>query len=142
MLWQQKLLELKEKTGAKSKQIADGVHVSESTIKRIFSKKAEDHKRGHSIDVIIAVIEYLGGSFADVFGDTGAIVCGRNYVEMQEKILSLNQERDKVIEENLGLKAEVDALKNELLHTQISYKDEIIALYKMIHSIKNNNIET
>lgn len=135
MLWQQKLLELKEKTGAKSKQIADGVHVSESTIKRIFSKKAEDHKRGHSIDVIIAVIEYLGGSFADVFGDTGAIVCGRNYVELQEKILALN-------EENIGLKAEVDALKNELLHTQISYKDEIIALYKMIHSIKNNNIET
>ena len=45
----------------------------------------------------------------------------------------------KILEENLGLQAEVAALRNELLHTQIAHKDEIIALYKMIHEIKSNN---
>lgn len=131
----EKLIELRDIKGFTNKQIAIGVQSSESTVKRVFSKKIEDHKRGHSMDLIVSIVRLLGGSLDELFEYTGVIVAGRNFVEMQEKISALTAERDQILEENLGLKAEVSALKNELLHTQIANKDEIIALYKIIHGM-------
>lgn len=131
----EKLIELRDISGFTNKQIAIGVQSSESTVKRVFSKKIEDHKRGHSMDLIVSIVRFLGGSLDEIFEYTGVIVAGRNFVEMQEKISALTAERDQILEENLGLKAEVSALKNELLHTQIANKDEIIALYKIIHGM-------
>jgi DNA-binding XRE family transcriptional regulator len=136
----EKLIELRDASGYTNKQIAQGVQSSESTVKRVFSKKIEDHKRGHSMDLIVSIVRFLGGSLDEIFEYTGVIVGGRNFVEMQEKIAALTSERDKLTEENIGLQAEVAALKNELLHTQIANKDEIISLYKIIHEMKNNNI--
>lgn len=135
----EKLIELRDMSGFTNKQIAIGVQSSESTVKRVFSKKVEDHKRGHSMDLIVSIVRFLGGSLDEIFEYAGVIVGGRNFAEMQEKIAALTTERDKILEENLGLQAEVAALRNELLHTQIANKDEIIALYKMIHEIKSNN---
>ena len=131
----EKIIELRDIKGFTNKQIAIGVQSSESTVKRVFSKKIEDHKRGHSMDLIVSIVRFLGGSLDELFEYTGVIVAGRNFVEMQEKISALTAERDQILEENLGLKAEVSALKNELLHTQIANKDEIIALYKIIHGM-------
>jgi DNA-binding XRE family transcriptional regulator len=134
----EKLIELRDMSGFTNKQIAIGVQSSESTVKRVFSKKIEDHKRGHSMDLIVSIVRFLGGSLDEIFEYTGVVVGGRNFVEMQDKISALITERNSLMEENLGLQAEVAALKNELLHTQIANKDEIIALYKIIHGLKTN----
>ena len=131
----EKLIELRDIKKVTNKQIAQGVQSSESTVKRVFSKKVEDHKRGHSMDLIVNIVRFLGGSLDEIFEYTGVIVGGRNFVEMQDKINALTAERDNLLNENLGLQAEVAALKNELLHTQIANKDEIIALYKIIHGM-------
>ena len=53
-MWKDNIIDLKEKSNKTTKDIAQGVQVSESTIKRVFSSKKEDNKRGHSLDLIIA----------------------------------------------------------------------------------------
>ena len=58
----EKLIELRDASGYTNKQIAQGVQSSESTVKRVFSKKIEDHKRGHSMDLIVSIVRFLGGS--------------------------------------------------------------------------------
>ena len=137
-MWKDNIIALRQKAGKTNKQIEKGTGINERTVARIFSKKTEDCKRGHSMDNIVSIVNFLGGSLDEVFEDTGAIVGGRNYIEMQEKINALITERDTAIEENISLKTQITALTHELLHTQISHKDEIISLYKLLHEIKNS----
>ena len=144
-MWKDNLIILKEKRGVSNKQIADGVKTSESTINRIFSKAKEDCKRGHSMDLIIAVIRFLGGSFGEVFEDTGAVVGGSNFREMQEKINALTTENaslmanlDLVNANNAIFQSEISSLSKEIeaLKIQNMYKDKIISLLEIIEQKK------
>ena len=146
-MWKENLIALKEESGYTIKQIADGVHISESTVNRVFSKAKEDYKRGHSMDVIVAIIRFLGGSVGKVFEDTGAIIGGRNYMEMEAKIISLKEENEALKSSlntaNLSVatyQGEVIDLTKEIefLKLQIAYKDEIIALHKQIEQSKHD----
>ena len=137
----EKLIQLRDIKGFSNKQVASGTHYSLSTINRVFSTKFEDHKRGHSVDVIIAVVNFLGGDFDEIFVDSGTIMGGRNFNELHERINVLTVENKDLLDENIMLKAELTALRNELLHTQIAHKDEIIELYKLMHNQKNNGME-
>ena len=152
-MWKENLIALKEKSGKTLKQIEEGTRIPERTLMRIFSLKKEDMKRGHSFSSIIPIVNFLGGSLDEVFADTNAIVGGKNFVEMQEKIKwliieneTLRNEKEKLIAERDFAAAENTILKDdtksltakvELLTMQLNYKDEIIALYKIIeHSTK------
>ena len=138
-MWKENIIALKEKRGFSSAQIANGVGVSESTVKRVFSRKCEDNKRGHSIDLIISIIHFLGGKVSEVFEDTGAMIFDQNISVLQESIVTLTNERDSAIAENMGLKEQITALTNELLKTQLTHKDEIISLYKVLYRLQNPN---
>jgi transcriptional regulator with XRE-family HTH domain len=138
-MWKENLIDLRKSTGTSFKDIENGTGIGERTVARIFSKKAEDNKRGHSMDNIVAIVKYLGGSLDDIFADTGAIVGGKNYVEMQEKITALNKqvevlESDKnlLIADNNLLKSEVATLSGrlELSETRVMYMEKIIAMYE------------
>ena len=136
-MWKENIIALKEKVGKSYKQIADGVSASESTVKRVFSRKIEDNKRGHSMDLIIAIIHFLGGTVSEVFEDTGVMIYDQNLVALQESVINITAERDSAVAENLGLKEQLAALNNELLRTQLTHKDEIIALYKLLYRLQN-----
>jgi DNA-binding XRE family transcriptional regulator len=142
-MWKDNLIELKEQSGKTTKDIADGVKVSESTIKRVFSRKKEDNKRGHSLDLIISIIHYLGGSFSKIFEDTGAIVSNAPIAALQEQVESLTAARDALraecdllTAENAINKTEIQTLtaKIDILTMQLNHKDEMIALYKLLHA--------
>ena len=152
MSWKENLVALKEKSGKTLKQIENGTQIPERTLMRIFSLKKEDMKRGHSFSTIIPIVNFLGGSLDEIFADTNAIVGNKNFIEIQEKVRSLIEknellsiekekvtaERDFAVAENAILKDENKTLsaKVELLSMQLSYKDEIIALYKIIEQNK------
>lgn len=152
MSWKENLVALKEKSGKTLKQIENGTQIPERTLMRIFSLKKEDMKRGHSFSTIIPIVNFLGGSLDEIFADTNAIVGNKNFIEIQEKVRSLIEknellsiekekvtaERDFAVAENAILKDENKTLsaKVELLTMQLSYKDEIIALYKIIEQNK------
>lgn len=142
-MWKDNIIALKEKSNKTTKDIAQGVQVSESTIKRVFSRKKEDNKRGHSLDLIIAIIHFLGGKVSEIFEDTGAIVSSTPAFAFQEQMDALIAEKETIkAERDLAL-AEISILKEEsknliakvdLLTMQLSYKDEVIALYKLLQA--------
>jgi transcriptional regulator with XRE-family HTH domain len=127
------LKELKKKSGMSSKQIAEGTLMPERTICRIFNGETSNP----TITTLIPIIKFLGGSISEIFADTKAIVGDQNLAALQESVLTLTAERDSAIAENLSLKEQVSALTNELLKTQLTHKDEIISLYKLLYRLQN-----
>jgi hypothetical protein len=151
-MWKENLIALKNKSGKTFKEIEEATKIPERSLVRIFSTKKDDIKRGHSISTIIPIVNFLNGSLDEVFADTNAIVGGKAFIELQEKIKSLvaekellanekatvTAERDFALADNAILKDEIKSLtaKVDLLTMQLSYKDEIIALYKIIEQSK------
>ena len=134
-MWLDNLKELKKKSGMSSKQIAEGTLLPERTICRIFNGETSNP----TITTLIPIIKFLGGSMSEVFADTKAIVGDQHLATLQESVLTLTAERDSAITENLNLKEQIAALTNELLRTQLTHKDEIISLYKLIYRLQNTD---
>ena len=133
-MWLDRLIELKKKSGMTSKQIADGTYLPERTVSRIFNKETPNP----SITTLIPIINFLGGSFDEIFVDTNAIVGDHHLSTLQERIDIITTERDSAIEANISLKTEVTNLTNEILRIQLTHKDEIIELYKLLYQSKTN----
>lgn len=143
-----KLIERKEELKYTNEYIHQQTGVSERTIARIFSKTHQEHKRGCSVDTLRPILNLLGLSFEDIFDDDKIFIGGHTYAEMQDKIRALNEkieelenknatiiaERDFSNAENAILKNEINTLTAEikLLNMQLAYKDEIIALHKLL----------
>ena len=133
-MWLDRLIELKKKAGVTSKQIADGTFMPERTVSRIFHRETPNP----SITTLIPIINFLGGSFDEIFADTNAIVGDHHLSTLQERIGIVTAERDSAIEANIALKTQVTALTNEILNMQLAHKDEIIELYKLLYQSKTN----
>ena len=136
-MWLDRLIELKKKAGMSSKQIAEGTLMPERTITRIFHGETDSP----TITTLIPIINFLGGSFDEIFADTKAVVSDHSIVTLQENVDAIAAERDLVIAENAMLKEKVCVLttENELLKREIMHKDEIIALHNYYNKIKPNN---
>ena len=132
-MWLDNLRELKKVTNKSSKQIAEGTFMPERTVVRIFNGETANP----SITTLIPIINFLGGSFDEIFADTRAVIGDKNLAILQESIVAITAERDSAIAENIGLKEQVTALTNELLKTQLTHKDEIISLYKLLYRLQN-----
>ena len=136
-MWLDNLKALKKKSGMSSKQIADGTFMPERTVVRIFNGETSNP----SITTLIPIINYLGGSFDEIFADTKAIVGDQNLVTLQENIDVVSAERDLIIAENAILKEKVTALtsENELLKLKLIHKDELLALHNYYNKLIANN---
>lgn len=117
---------LKNKVGATNKSIGDGIGRSERTIARVFSKKAENHKRGHSMNLIEDIVEFLGGNMSEIFEDSSARIVGKSYVELQEKLDSVTAERDALLNDVKTLADEVNRLSKELVEVELRYTKKLI----------------
>ena len=134
-MWLDNLIELKKRAKVSSKQIAEGTLLPERTVARIFHRETDSP----TIATLIPIIKFLGGSFDEIFADTKAIVGDQRLATLQESVVTLTTERDSVIAENLTLKEQIATLTNELLKMQLAHKDEIIALYKLLYHLKQND---
>ena len=134
-MWLDNLIELKKRAKMSSKQIAEGTLLPERTVSRIFHRETDSP----TISTLIPIIKFLGGSFDEIFADTKAIVGNQHLAALQESVVTLTTERDSAIAENVGLKEQITALTNELLKMQLAHKDEIIALYKLLYHLKQND---
>ena len=141
-----RLIERKKELGLSNKDIEIATGASERTVARIFSTTEKDYKRGCSVDTLRPIINFLGLTFEEVFDDTKAFLGGATLAEMQKKVNelttikeTLEAEREALISENTLLKDEVKTLnaRVEILTMQLSYKDEIIALHKIIEQERN-----
>ena len=139
-MWLENLIELKKKSGMTSKQIANGTFMPERTVSRIFHKETDNP----SVTTLIPIINFLGGSFDEIFADTKAIICDTNIVDLQKNLdtvtvekENITAERDMLLADNKILSEKVNTLTNEieLLKMQIMYKDKIIATHEYYNTL-------
>lgn len=119
-MWLDNLIELKKKAGMSSRQIAEGTFMPERTVARIFHRETDNP----SITTLIPIINFLGGSFDEIFADTKAVVGDKN-------LATLQAERDSIVAENKILvdKVAVQAKEIELLNIKLMYTEKLLATH-------------
>ena len=126
-MWLENLIELKKKSGMSSKQIAEGTFMPERTVARIFHRETDNP----SITTLIPIINFLGGSFDDIFADTKAVVGDKELATLQAELGEITAERDSIVAENTILKEKVSvqAKEIELLNLKLMYTEELLATH-------------
>lgn len=136
-MWLDNLIELKKEAGKSCKQIAEGTFMPERTVTRIFHRETDNP----SITTLIPIINFLGGSFDEIFADTKAVIGEHNLISLQEKLEVVTAERNLIIAEKSILKDKLTALtaENELLKMQLMHKEELLAVHNYYIKLKQNN---
>lgn len=133
-MWLDNIKELKKKSGKSSKQIAEGTFMPERTVVRIFNGETANP----SITTLIPIINFLGGSFDEIFADTKAIVGDKNLATLQDDINVITAERDSLVAENklLSEKVVVQTKEIELLNLKLMYTEELLATHNYYNKLK------
>ena len=123
-LWRINLKELKARTGMSSKQIADKEHLSEKAVHRFFSGET----KSPSVDLVNSIIHALGGTWREIFGESGAVIGGQDFATLQAAVDTLKAECDALLAENAIQKAkiaaqheQIDNLKDQIIETHNYY---------------------
>ena len=129
-MWHENLLRYLKEFGVSKHQLAERSGLPYETVKRICTGKTANPY----IDTLDRISVALGITLQDLLVDTKAVVGTKGLAELQTKLDAVVSERDLLLAENAILKDKNNALTEEskLLNMQLSYKDEIIALYKII----------
>lgn len=107
------------------------------TVERIFSGDTENP----SIDTLLRIVSFLGGSLDYIFSESCAVVGSKNMKLLQDEMDLVKSERDALLADAVVAKEKIDALskENDLLKMQIKYKDEIIAIHNYYNKIKTGD---
>lgn len=141
-MWHENLLEIIKKSGMTKTQIAEKGNLPYETVKRVVSGVTNNPY----IETLDRFAIALGCSLSDILVGTKAVVGTEKMSEMQTQLdeitaenATLKAEKEFSLAENAILKEENKTLnaKVELLTMQLSYKDEIIALHKIIEQERN-----
>ena len=139
-MWHENLLAIIKESGLTKQQIAENGNLPYETVKRVVSGKTDNPY----IETLDRFAIALKCTLGDILIGTKAVVGTKKLPELQETIDTLMleketvmAERDMVIAENTILKEKVNTLtnENELLKTQIMYKDKIIATHEYYNKI-------
>lgn len=135
-MWLQNLKELKKRVGLSSKQIAEKENLPERTVSRIFSGDTDNP----GVDTIRRIIHALGGSWAEIFAETGAVIGDKDLATMKAEVEKLNAELTMLKAENAVLKDKVSSLtsENDLLRLKLEYEEKIASLHNYYMKLKSN----
>lgn len=136
-MWLDKLRELKKEQDVTAKLIAEGTKLPHRTVERIFSGDTENP----SIDTLLRIVSFLGGSLDYIFSESCAVVGSKNMKLLQDEMDLVKSERDALLADAVIAKEKIASLsaENDLLKMQIKYKDEIIAIHNYYNKIKSSD---
>lgn len=133
-MWLENLKELRNKTGMSPRAIAEKENLSEKSVSRVFSGESKNP----GVDLVRRIIHALGGSWSEIFAESGAVIGSQDLATLQAEVNRLTEEND-LLTQNLNIatldlavqKDKVTALETEgeLLKMQLKHKEEIIALH-------------
>ena len=128
--WLINLIELKNRHPDISVvKIAESEYLAEKSITNVFNGKS----KRPSADLISKIIHALGGTWSEIFGESGAVIGGQDIIALQNEVERLTAEnsaliaeRDALIADNAVLRNRVEEYRNKL----DALKDELLDLYK------------
>jgi transcriptional regulator with XRE-family HTH domain len=141
--WLINLIDLKNKAVISSKQIAEKENLAEKSVSNVFSGKSKNP----GVDLIRRIIHALGGTWSEIFGESGAVIGGQDLVTLQTEVDRLTAENgiltDKlniVSLENSVLKDKTTALEAEikLLSLKLEYEEKLNAVHSFYNKLSNN----
>ncbi len=142
--WLINLIELKNRTDMSFKQIAEKENLSEKSVSNVFIGKA----KSPGVDLIRRIIHALGGTWSEIFGESGAVIGGQDLVALQTEVDRLTEEVALLTSnlnisnlENAVLKDKVTALENEnkLLCLKLEYEEKLNAVHSFYNKLNPNN---
>lgn len=131
--WLKNLIDLKNKTGMTTKQIAEMENLAEKSVSNVFSGKS----KSPSVNLIRRIITALGGKWRDIFEESDAVIASQDFATLQgdyDKLkadhTALLTEAAELKEKNATLEAELDRLRLTLAHKEetLAHKQQIVEL--------------
>ena len=142
--WLINVIELANRTGMTFKQIAEKENLSEKSVSNVFLCKSKNP----GVDLVRRIIHALGGSWTEIFGESGAVIGGQDLVTLQNEVAVLTHELE-VCKTNLNiadlenkvLKDKVTTLENEnkLLCLKLEYEEKLVAVHNFYNKLNANN---
>lgn len=135
--WLKNLIDLKNKTGMTTKQIAEMENLAEKSVSNVFSGKS----KSPSVNLIRRIITALGGKWREIFEESDAVIASQDFATLQgdyDKLkadhTALLTEAAELKEKNATLEAELDRLRLTLEHKEelLAHKEEIETLQKKL----------
>ena len=132
--WLINLIELKNRTDISFKQIAEAENLSEKSVSNVFLGKSKNP----GVDLVRRIIHALGGTWSEIFAESGAVIGGKDLATLQEEVSRLTDENAMLTQSlniaNLDLtiqKDKVSALEAEIkiLRLKLEYEEKIVALH-------------
>lgn len=139
--WLINLIELKNRTDMSFKQIAEKENLSEKSVSNVFLGKAKNP----GVDLIRRIIHALGGSWNDIFGESGAVIGGKDLVTLQTEVDRLTEEVERLTSclniANVDLAVQKDKVvslenENKLLCLKLEYEEKINAVHNYYNKLK------
>lgn len=142
--WLVNLLELYNRGDMTFKQIAEKENLAEKSVSNVLLGKSKNP----GVDLIRRIIHSLGGTWAEIFGETGAVIGDKDLVSLQTEVARLTHDLE-VYETNLNitnlensvLKDKVTTLENEnkLLCLKLEYEEKLNAVHNFYNKLNTNN---
>lgn len=149
--WLINLIELKNRTGISTKQIAEMENLSEKSVSNVFLGKSKNP----GVDLIRRIIHSLGGSWREIFGESDAVIGGQSLATLQAEVDRLTEELDTAKNDNELLiislnnanldlavqKEKVVVLESEIkiLKLRLEYEEKLVAVHNFYNKLNSNN---
>ena len=142
--WLINLIELKNKVGKSSKQIADEENLAEKSVCNVFLGKVKNP----GVDLIRRIIHSLGGHWSEIFGESGAVIGGQDLATLQSEVDRLTEEVALLTSAlnlaNTSLSDQKDKIntletENKILSLKLEYDEKIIAVHDFYNKLNSNN---
>ena len=138
------LKDLKARTGMSTRQIAERENLSEKSVARVFSGEAKNP----GVDLVRRIIHALGGTWSEIFGESGAVIGGQDLVTLQTQVDRLTAENGILTDrlnianlDNSVLAGRVTSLESEVkvLNIKLEYEKKLNALHDYYNNLKPNS---
>lgn len=140
--WLINLKELRSRTNLSNKQIADKENLSEKSVARVFSGEAKNP----GVDLVRRIIHALGGTWSEIFGESGAVIGGQDLATLQAEVDRLTEENS-ILLSNLNIakieatvqKDKITALEAEvqILRLKLEYEEKLVAVHNFYNKLSN-----
>ena len=138
--WLINLIELRDRAKMSVRAIADTSALPLRSVERVFSGETENP----GVDTVRRIVKALGGCWAEIFTDTGAVIGGQDLSAATAEISRLNEENEKLTSllqlANLDLTVKnekISALESEikLLNLKLEYEEKIVAIHNYYNKL-------
>ena len=133
--WLVSLIELKNKAELTVKQISEKENLAEKSVSNVFSGKS----KSPSVDLIRRIIHALGGTWGEIFAESGAVIGSQDLATLKADVDRLTEENEKLTKSLKLANLELNVLKDK--NTALENENKILCL-KLEYEVKLNTVHS